>query len=97
MRIGLNSIDPRLRLLVTRIPRFMALLYSLPVWAYYVIQLRSIRLMLGWLLLLAANFAMFRYGAAIDSGRVRPRILLLYGTLFTSLILVGLYGLLLFF
>ena len=32
----------------------MALLYSLPVWAYYVIQLRSIRLLLGWLLLLGA-------------------------------------------
>jgi hypothetical protein len=97
MRIGLNSTDPRLRLLVSRLPRLMALLYSLPVWAYYVIQLRSIRLLLGWLLLLGANFAMFRYGAAIDSGWVRPRILLLYGTLFTSLMLVGLYGLVQFF
>ncbi|SRR6266542_2917071 len=97
MRIGLNTTDPRLRLFVRRIPRFMALLYSLPVWAYYVVQVRSIRLLLGWLLLLATNFAMFRYGAAIDSGLVRPRVLLLYGTLFAGLIFIGLCGLIQFF
>jgi hypothetical protein len=97
MRIGLSFTDPRLKLFVTRIPRFGALLYSLPVWAYYVVQIRSIRLLLGWLLLLGANFAMFHYGARIDSGRVRPRIILLYGTLFTSVLLVGLYGVIQFF
>ena len=96
MTIGLNTADPNRRLMLLRIPRLMALAYSLPVWAYYVIDLRSIKLLLGWLVLLAANFAMFRYGAAIDSGQVRRGVLLLYGTLFVSLILVGLYGLILF-
>jgi hypothetical protein len=94
MSNGLNTAEPRRRLVWWRIPRFIALVYSLPVWAYYVAHLRSLQLLLGWLLLLAANFAMFRYGAAIDSGRVRPGILLLYGTLFTSLMLIGLRGLL---
>jgi hypothetical protein len=97
MRIGLNSTDLRIKLLVTRIPRFGVLLYSLPVWAYYVVQIRSSRLLLGWLLLLGANFAMFHYGARIDSGRVRPRIVLLYGTLFIIVLLVGLYGVIQFF
>jgi hypothetical protein len=95
MLIGLNTVDPRRSLLLWRIPRFMALVYSLPIWAYHAVQFRSIKLLLGWLLLLAANFAMFRYGAAIDSGRVQHRILLLpYGALVISLILIGLYGIL---
>jgi len=94
MRISLNSADPRLRLLLCRFPRIMAIAYSLPVWAYFVIKLRSIWLLFGWLLLLAANIAMFRYGEAIDSGEVRPRNLLIYGFLFTSLIIVGLSGIL---
>jgi hypothetical protein len=95
MWTGLNTVDPRRSLLLWRIPRFMALVYSLPIWAYHAVQLRSIKLLLGWLLLLAANFAMFRYGAAIDSGRIRHRILLLpYGALVISLLLIGLYGIL---
>lgn len=74
--------------------RFVVLAYSLPVWAYYLVQLRSAKLLLGWLMLLAGNVVMFRFGASIDSGRVRRSTLVLYGTLFISLILLGLYGLL---
>src|SRR6266508_4110219 len=94
MRISLNSADPRLRLLLCRFPRIIASVYSLPAWAYFVIKLRSAWLFFGWLLLLAANIAMFHYGEAIDSGVVRPRILLIYGFLFTSLFIVGLIGIL---
>jgi len=72
----------------------MVIAYSLPVWAYFVIKLRSAWLLFGWLLLLAANVAMVRYGEAIDSDEARPRILLIYGILFTSLIIVGLVGIL---
>lgn len=94
MCIGLNTAD-FLRGLLWRIPRFIALIYSLPIWAYHVVQLRSIKLLLGWLLLLAANFGMIRYGEAIDSGRVQSRIMLLpYGALVITLILIGLYGIL---
>lgn len=95
MWIGLNTVDHHRRLLLWRSPRLIALVYSLPIWAYHAVQFRSIKLLLGWLLLLAANFAMFLYGAAIDSGRVHHRILLLpYGALVISLILLGLYGIL---
>jgi hypothetical protein len=95
MWIGINTADHHRRFLLWRIPRFIAVVYSLPIWAYHAVQLRSIKLLLGWLLLLAANFAMFRYGAAIDTGRVQHRILLLpYGALVISLILIGLYGIL---
>jgi len=94
MRISLSSADPRLRLLLRRFPRIMAIAYSLPVWAYLVIKLRSGWLLFGWLLLLAVNIAMFRLGEVIDSGGARPRILLIYGFLFTSLIIVGLTGIL---
>jgi hypothetical protein len=94
MSIGLNAAVPRRSLLWWRIPRFMALVYSLPIWAYHAVQLRSMKLLLGWLLLLAANFVMFRYGAAIDSGRVRRILLLPYGALVISLLLIGLYGIL---
>jgi hypothetical protein len=93
----LNAAYPRGGFVSRRISRFMVLAYSLPVWAYYVVQLRSIKLLLGWLLLLVANVAMFRLGEAIDSGRIKLSILVLYGTLFISLILMGLYGLLQFF
>jgi len=54
-------------------------------------------LFLGWLLLLAANFGMFRYGAAIEAGRVRNVLLLPYGALVIGLMLIGLCGLLRFF
>jgi hypothetical protein len=94
MSNGLNTTEPRRGLVWWSIPRFIALVYSLPVWAYYVAHLRSIQLLLGWLLLLAANFAMFRYGAAIDAGQVRPILLLPYGALVISLMLIGLRGLL---
>jgi hypothetical protein len=93
----LNAVDPRGSFVLRHISRFMVLAYSLPVWAYYAVQYRSSKLLFGWFLLLMANIAMFRLGEAIDSGRIRLGILVLYGTLFISLILVGLYGLLKFF
>jgi hypothetical protein len=86
------SADPRGRF--RHFSRFMVLAYSLPVWAYFAVQLRSIKLLLGWFLLLTANIAMFRLGEAIDTGRIRLGILMLYGTLFIGLTLIGLYGLL---
>jgi hypothetical protein len=93
----LNAADPRGSFVLRHISRLMVLAYSLPVWAYYAVQLRSIKLLFGCFLLLMANVAMFRLGGAIDSGQIRLGILALYGTLFISLILVGLYGLLQFF
>jgi hypothetical protein len=93
----LNAADPGGRFVLRHISRFIVLAYSLPIWAYYAVQLRSIKLLFGWLLLLVANVAMFRLGEAIDSGRIRLGILVLYGTLFVGLILIGLYGLLKFF
>ena len=93
MSNGLIIADPDRRRALRRIFHYGVLAYNLPVCAYYVLQLRTPQSLLGFLLLMAANGAMFRYGAAIEVGRVRRGILLLpYGLLIIGLILIGLYG-----
>ena len=93
MSNGLIIADPARKHTLRRILHYGVLAYNLPVCAYHVLQFRLPQSLLAFLLLLAANVAMFRYGGAIESGRVQRGILLLpYGLLIITLILIGLYG-----
>jgi hypothetical protein len=93
MSNGLIIADPGQRRALRRIFHYGVLAYNLPIYVYHALQLRAPLSFLGCLLLLAANGVMFRYGAAIEAGRIRRGILLLpYGLLIIGLILIGLYG-----
>jgi hypothetical protein len=90
---GFIILGARRTRILRRILHYGVLAYNLPICAYHALQLRTPLSLLGCLLLVAANGAMFRYGAAIEARRVRRAILLLpYGLLIIGLLLIGLYG-----